>query len=320
MVQINPIQKHHLEDAAALVVYRYKNLYLQEPLLPDRYNHISNILPHLQSMYNAGSPGVVATHGGKLVGFFMSWMMEEFRGKKSTYSPEWANAAKLEDSKLIYQEMYQTLAARWVAEGYGAHYITLFANDSSAITACHWLGYGMFSIDAIRGMQPVPHKGTPVDIRLANSKDFNDIVALNQGFRDYMLGSPSFFIPDDHIEGYLQDWIDDPQKDILLAYSEDEPVAFFRIGPANQDVSLIIVDEKTTSIYGAFTKEAKRGKHIAASLLAKTIEIGQSNGYQRCAVDFESMNTLGSRFWLRHFNPVCYSLVRYIDDRVVVKK
>jgi len=317
MLRIQNIQKKHLEDAAALVVNRFQDLSSQEPLLPDRYQHHSNILPHLESLYNAGSPGVVAIQHEQLVGFLMGWTMEEFRGKKSTYSPEWANAAIIDNSKFIYQEMHQALSARWVAEGYIAHYITIFANDPEAITACQWLGYGMFSVDALRGMQPVQRKETEVDIRLAKAQDLHDIAALNQGLRAYMMGSPAFFIPDELDEQYFQAWIDDPQKEIWLAYSGDEPVAFFRVGPANPDVSMIIDDESTTSIYGAFTKEVERGKEIASALLAKTIEAGINKGYQRCAVDFESMNTLGSRFWLRHFNPVCYSLVRYIDERLV---
>jgi len=28
------------------------------------------------------------------------------------------------------------------------------------------------------------------------------------------------------------------------------------------------------------------------------------------------MNVLATRFWLRHFQPVCYALARQIDERV----
>jgi len=317
MLRVHPFQKNHLQEAAELVVNRTKHLCTLEPLLPDRYCHVSNILPQLENLYNTGSPGVVAIQDGRLAGFLMGWTMEEFRGKKSTYSPEWANAAIPGHSKFIYQEMYTSLAASWVHEQCIAHYISILANDAEAITACQWLGFGMLGVDAIRGMQPVRSKAAEIDIRLASSQDLKDVIALNQGLRDYMIGAPNFLILDEVDEPYLQSWIEDPQREIWLAYADGEPVAFFRIGPANQDVSLIIVDEKTTSIYGAFTKENERGKEIASALLQKTIQRGQSRGYHRCAVDFETMNTLGSRFWLRHFNPVCYSLVRFIDERLV---
>ena len=45
----------------------------------------------------------------------------------------------------------------------------------------------------------------------------------------------------------------------------------------------------------------------------KVLESGQ--GYVRCAVDFEPENVLGARFWLRAFQPVCYSLFRQVDER-----
>jgi hypothetical protein len=41
------------------------------------------------------------------------------------------------------------------------------------------------------------------------------------------------------------------------------------------------------------------------------------HGHERCAVDFEPMNVLGARFWLRHFQPFCYSMQRVVDDRLV---
>jgi hypothetical protein len=28
------------------------------------------------------------------------------------------------------------------------------------------------------------------------------------------------------------------------------------------------------------------------------------------------MNILAARFWLRHFRPVCYTLVRHVDERI----
>jgi GNAT superfamily N-acetyltransferase len=103
-----------------------------------------------------------------------------------------------------------------------------------------------------------------------------------------------------------------------VAWVNEEPVAFMRVGPANEDVCKIIYDEKTTSIYGAFTKETKRGIEIGTAILEKVIESARNRDYERCAVDFEPMNLLGTRFWLRHdFKPVCFSLLRYIDERVL---
>jgi hypothetical protein len=50
--------------------------------------------------------------------------------------------------------------------------------------------------------------------------------------------------------------------------------------------------------------------------LNRSLEWARSEGYERCAVDFEPMNVLAARFWLRYFSPVCYSLVRHVDERI----
>ncbi len=136
MLKITRLKEEHLEDAAALVCRRYGQLLKQEPLLPDRDRDVSYFLPLLQNIQAAG-PGVAAIKDGRLVGFLAGWLMPAFKGKRSAYSPEWANAADLEDSRIIYEEMYRHLAADWVADSFVAHYITLFANDLNAISAWH---------------------------------------------------------------------------------------------------------------------------------------------------------------------------------------
>jgi GNAT superfamily N-acetyltransferase len=66
----------------------------------------------------------------------------------------------------------------------------------------------------------------------------------------------------------------------------------------------------------AFTKASARSKGVATALLNRSLEWARSQGYERCAVDFETMNFLASRFWLKWFEPVCYSLVRCVDERL----
>jgi GNAT superfamily N-acetyltransferase len=297
---------------------RYKNLCEQEPHLPHRYEEVSNLLPLLRNIMQAVCPGVAAIQDGQLVGFLMGWLMPDFRGKRSVFSPEWANAADLKKSRYIYEEMYKYLAADWVAEKYVAHYISMFANDLEAMRAWHWLGFGMTAVDAVRGLQPIQGGDDQIDVRRANPQNLEQVMELNDGLRQHIKGSPDFFIAEKFSKEYFEEWIEDPDRVIWLAYVNEEPVAFIRIGPANGDVCTIIYDEKTTSIYGAFTKETMQGKDIGTALLEQAIESAHSEDYERCAVDFEPMNLLGTRFWLRHdFRPVCLSLLRYVDERVL---
>jgi len=114
---------------------------------------------------------------------------------------------------------------------------------------------------------------------------------------------------------YYEEWLQNPEKALWLAYHGTEAVAYIGLGPASDDVSTIIYDEKTTSISGAFTREKARGGGSATALLNRSLEWARAAGYERCAVDFEPMNPLATRFWLRHFEPVCYTLIRHVDKR-----
>ena len=87
-------------------------------------------------------------------------------------------------------------------------------------------------------------------------------------------------------------------------------------GPANPSAAYIIRDEKTSSITGAFTEERFRDSGIGAALPSHALDWARSIAHERCAVDFESQNILGTRFWLRHFQPICYSLIRHVDERI----
>ena len=318
MLEIIQLKDEHLEEAAALVCSRYKNLREGEPLLPYQYQEPQTILPLLHNIMGADVPGVAAVQDGQLAGFMIAWFMPEFRGKRSVYSPEWANTSRLENSQYIYEEMYRKIAVEWIADRYAAHYINIFADDPEAIRACHWLGFGMLGIDALRGLQPFREINEQIEIRRAGIQEVDQVLGLHAELVQYMKGSPAFFIADGLSKEYIEQWVNAPDKVIWLADVDEEPVAFLRLGPANDDASTIIYDEKTTSIYGAYTKEKMRGKDVMTSLLAHALESVCDEEYERCAVDFETMNILGTRFWLgRGFSPVTYSLLRYLDERAI---
>jgi len=316
MFKTIPFSEDHLEDAALLVSQRYRRLCELEPHLPYRYSEVSNLLPLLQNILKVTGTGVAAIRGNQLVGFLTGWQMPSFRGKRSIYSPEWANAADLEDSARIYEEMYSHLSAIWLADKYIAHYISLFPNDVNARRAWNWMGFGMFAIDAIRGLDPIQADAVDVRIQRAESSDIEQVLELQDALWQYMKGAPIFVLPEKRDRAYYEEWLGNPDKVVWLAYSNDEPAAFMRLGPADDEVCAIIYDEKTTSIYAAFTKENVRGEGIATALLDHALKSARLSGYERCAVPFEPMNLLGTRFWLKYFKPVCYSILRIIDDRV----
>lgn len=315
MQEIIQLQEDHLEAAAALVSSHYIKLREQNPYLPQRYTQVPTLLPLLKNILQAGCPGVAAIDKGKLVGFLTGWQMPSFRGKRSTYSPEWANAATSENSQRIYEEMYSRLADMWVTEHYVDHYISLFSNNVHALKVWNWMNFGMISVDALRGLDVIDGQND-VYIRRADSNDVELVMGLHEALRQYMKGTPVYLLTDKRDRSYYAEWLQNPEKVVWLAYWHDEPAAFLRMGPADDDVCTIIYDEKTTSIYAAYTQEKVRSEGIATALLDHGLREALASGYERCAVSFEPMNLLGARFWLKYFKPVCFSVVRHIDDRL----
>jgi GNAT superfamily N-acetyltransferase len=316
MLKVISLKEEHLEDAALLVSNRYRKLCEQEPHLPHRYAEVGNLYPLLEEILNASGIGMAAIRGDRLVGFLTGWQMPSFRGKRSTYSPEWGNAAELEDSQRIYEELYSHLAPVWVADKFVAHYISLFPNDVNAIKAWYWMNFGMVSVDAIRGLDSIQGDDVDVHIRRAELQDIELVMELQEALWEYMKGTPVFLLTEKKDQNYYEEWLQNPDKVVWLVYWNDEPVAFMRLGPADDEVCTIIFDEKTTSIYAAFVKEKVRGEGIATALLDHALWSARASGYVRCAVPFEPMNLLGTRFWLKYFNPVCFSVLRHIDDRL----
>jgi GNAT superfamily N-acetyltransferase len=318
-VHIISFAEQHVEDAAALVARRYTNLRGVVPSMPACYERPAALqsLVHNLTEHNAG---VAAIDGGQLIGFLAGMTLPEFRGKRSVYSPEWGNAAIEDRSREVYQRMYAALSDAWVSERSIAHYVSVFAHDEPGIEAWFWQSFGLVSVDAMRGVSPAKSESIEANIETgpATLADIDTLLQLNAALKDYIQSAPMFLIDDDVWDRTAwEEYLQDERNRVWLAYSSGEPVAFVQIGPANPDACYVIRDPKTVSITGAFTVEAHRTQGVATVLLNRALDWAREHGYERCAVDFEPMNVLGARFWLRHFQPFCYSMQRLVNDRLV---
>jgi GNAT superfamily N-acetyltransferase len=319
LLKITPLREDHLEAAAELVSRRFRHLLQQIPYLPAQYAIADTFLPMLKDLQQSSGGGLAAFSGNRLVGFLAGWKMASFRGKPSVYSPEWANGADAQDSSRIYESLYSRMSAEWLAEKFSAHYISLFPDDLQALNTWNWLGFGMAAVDAMRRVDPLPEVAAGVDIRRAGPQDLERVIEIQEDLYLYHTRSPIFLMGERKERGYYLDWLQDPNKEVWLAFEKGEPAAFMRLGPADPEVAAIIRDEKTTSIYGAYTKENMRRTGLGAALLAHALQYAQEAGYERCAVSFEPMNPLGKGFWLKTFTPVCLTMARFVDERLIAE-
>ena len=248
-----------------------------------------------------------------MVGLLAGFVIPAFLGKQALYSPEWANGAEPGMSRRVYEDMYAVASAQWVAAGCLTHVVTLLAHDSESLQGWQWLGFGHAAVDGLRAVERVECSVPVVEIRRAGIEHVEEAVAFDEALTRHLTAAPTFWM---HEPQDCEAWLSDPANALWLAYEGGEAVGGMGIGPASPDACTIIQDGKTASIVSAFTEERARGKGIAAALLNRSLEWARVEGYERCAVDFEAMNVLAARFWTRWFEPVCYSLLRCIDERI----
>jgi GNAT superfamily N-acetyltransferase len=319
-LDILPLEDRHLEDAAALFAARFRAMRAQVPCLPTCYEEPGTLLPMLRRLASRGT-GTVAIRAGRLVGFLAGFVLPEFRGKRSAFSPEWANAAKVEDGRRIYDEMYAHLAARWVEDGCLVHLVSLLPDDRQALEGWHWQGFGFIAADGLRELAPVPDPAPApaagVDIRRAGPEQVEQVNGLIEALRRHVAAAPTF-LPLAETEEVRVDEarLADPAHALWLAYQGNEAVGLMALGPANPNACTIIHDEKTVSILSAYTQAGARGRGIATALLNQGLSWARAQGRSRCAVDWEPANILATRFWPRYFRPVSYTLVRHVDEGV----
>ncbi|MFO7678913.1 MAG: GNAT family N-acetyltransferase, partial [Chloroflexota bacterium] len=96
-------------------------------------------------------------------------------------------------------------------------------------------------------------------------------------------------------------------------FDGDQLAGFIRCDAYDFDGVAIVESEQTMTITGAYVRPAYRGQRVAAALLDAALHHYQERDFTCCALNFESFNPEASAFWLNHFEPVCYSLLRVLE-------
>ena len=317
-IDIVPFSEDHLKDAAAMVATRYREERDLNKSVPARFEDAAAIVPLLQD-YTKKRNGIAAIREGRLAGF-LTCMLLLARGVRTAYVTDHSHAADSESSREIYRAMYANIAHRWVTDGYFAHAVTVLAHEREVMDTWFSLGFGMIEINALRGVSPVDKGMAEVEIRRAEPEDIDIVMTLRVAVGRHLTTAP-VFIPLIIGRGrkFYEQWLSDSANALWLAYRGRDAVAFMQLMPSSQlGVVMPIFDKTTVTITGAFTKEDMRCHGIGTALLNHSLVWARSTGYEHCAVEFESANTIGSSFWQgKGFKPVCYSLARRIDERVV---
>ncbi len=319
-MEVVELQEKHWQAAAALVAARVRRLRMTVACLPRQYEEPAAILPLLRDLA-AHVPGVAAFVHGRIVGFLLAMSLPTIKGKRGAFSPEWANGAHPDlasaEADTIYQALYAALSPRWLANGCYIHAVRVLADDHGGVDGLYRQGFGCNNVDAIRDLRPLAATASELTIRRATVAEVDEMVALGEGLQRHLAAPPIYlpYVYSDSRADY-REWLTQPQHVQWLAYRDGAAIAEMRREPTNFTACAIAADRGTAFITSAYTVPPSRSSGVAAALLSHLLEDACVAGCERCATDFESANLLGARFWLHHFQPVAYTVLRYIDERV----
>lgn len=323
--QTAPLTDEHVAEAAALFCGHYELLCQGVPALPDRYRDPATVTPLLAELFAAGPALGAFSLEGRLVGYIAGRMLPQFLGQqRGVHVPEWAHAVATDAAGRgdLYRQLYAAAAATWVARSHLNHAVTILAGDEDARAAWFWSGFGLATVDAIRDLKTALTAicDESLTVRPAQQDDIRALLPLFVAHQAYYRRSP-MFVPKAPFGGSVElaESLADPKRLIWLAADVDGQVLGFMQQRADATNACTIVrDPKTLACDGAYVLPAARRRGTAAALLQQMVSWARRRGFVRLALDFEVTNLPGGRFWLRHFTPVCYSLARRVNDRILV--
>jgi GNAT superfamily N-acetyltransferase len=325
MLTVSPFEAQHVSPAAYLFTDAYGRLLSDNRFLPPQFGHVAEIEPMLGKI-SADQHGAVAYVDGQFAGYLIGYSsIPGFFGRgPGVFVPVWGHGVAVpHETDDVFSALYAEMSAQWVECGCHTHAISIFADDSRDLQELLFqFGFGMQVIDGIRSLDPVAAHdsdsagGSAEDIRPASAEDVAAIRELDGKLGDHLRSAPIFLDthpePDDDL---AQQFMGEGVR-TYLAWRDGVAVGGIRgvlnAGPGSE---LFNVDG-TLGVNFAYTDERARSAGVASKLLNELLQWGRTQGMVRCAVDFESANLLARRFWLGHFQPICYSVVRKVDDRM----
>jgi GNAT superfamily N-acetyltransferase len=313
-MEIVPFTADHIPQAANLFIKKFQLLKERVPALPDDMSDPVQVSDRLEKAL-ALNPGTAVVENGRLSGYIMWFIIPGFRAenRKAGYSPEWAHAAVDNRQAQVYQALYRSAAAHWQLAGCNTHAVTLLAGDAAVEKFWFWNGFGLSVIDAVRlcssrlGMNPNPE----IRIRPAENSDIPLLCEIEAEHWQHYTEPPVLMAahPPDG-EAQFAAFLSVENNSAWLAFDGSQLAGYLRLESGSTGAASIVRSSCTAAITGLYVRPQQRGKGIAAALLDSALEYYAHLGFRFCSVDFESFNPEASGFWLKHFAPVCQSVIR----------
>jgi GNAT superfamily N-acetyltransferase len=341
----------HIEQARRIALQSYEQERVFVPALPP----IENV-PDL-SPFAKNNLGVAAFDGTHMLGFLCGlnpWVNAwEIPGLLNILSPMGANGALGDNRAEVYAKMYQAAGAQWARAGAASHAVCLYAHDEEVQKQFFRYGFGMRTVDAIRGIDeieaPPPDGYTFAEIK---PEELREVYPLEKLLDECYIESPFFMsrtpnteaeflhnamrsqsvdcnhLDNTHDSKYLSEGTESLTgnntgksfRSVLYfaARHNGKAVAFICAEPGGE--TLLEDTPGYLHCKGLYCLPEHRGKGIPKYLLSLLVKKLLMLGCIRLGVDFESINPPAYAFWTKHFQAYTYGVVRRIDEGAVSSK
>lgn len=123
----------------------------------------------------------------------------------------------------------------WVGQGSTNHAITMFAHDQETVDTWFWLGFGLWSMDAIRKSGPVEDGNSSIEVRKVDAGDVPGLRAMHREHNLYYRNSPVFMPrPDEDPVEDLTSWLLGPGHHTWTTCALGKPTGYMRIQPGGE--------------------------------------------------------------------------------------
>ncbi len=318
-MDIVPFNKELIPAAAELFITNYSCLREQVPLLPDHMADAALIADKLNHLIGA-SPAFAAVDGDQFLGYIGAFFVDHFRDtdRKVAYCPEWGHGLLPNADQRIYRALYRMASAEWSAAGCHGHAISLLTHDPAIQKTWFWQGFGMIVVDALRSLTPVNDRQPQgYTVRQATADDIPALVEIETEHWQHYAQPPLFMVSDNARDAdKFAEFLAGEQNSAWIATGDDGAVwSYMLFAGEGFGAASIVGSTTTTQIVGAYTLPAYRGRGAAVGVMNAALAYYAARNFDRCSVDFESFNPEASYFWMKYFEPVCYSLMR-MPERV----
>jgi len=332
---VQPLMPRHLDGAARVLAMQHARRRAVVPSLPEHLEGADAARQVLEGLLDAaGAAGVVALRGGSVIGYLIGAVLQTQPDTiDAIYQPpRWARVSyggtavvPDEDAVEIYRAMYAAIAPRWLAAGCLWHDVMLTTVERDVLRAWFSLGFGLESLRGLRRTddidEPAAQPVAGVTVRAATPADEESVSALILGNAAHHAGPPVSLplVPEapELVRRHVADQLAEGTSTYWLAEWGGRPVSMLSFSPARPDGSLVTPPD-CVYLAEAYTVPEARGRGVATALLGHSLRWARDSGFRWCAVNWDSANLEGSRFWPDHgFRPIAARVYRLLDERIL---